>query len=282
MLGTLALRLRDQERGTGRGEKGRIGVGGSYWIGVLRLSLLCPSLRSGAQSRSLRITMKGDLGSLRLRAFRSPKFFHTLIRTSGFGVEGAVATATANAAVHPQLAAIRQELEEATKQLRRLVAACDADAWARKPSAKAWSAAECVIHLNLTTEMALPLLRKAIEKARTLDRTSAGPYQVDFIGRLVLRFTEPPYRLWAPSPAAFVPAGVEPAASVVARFEELQRQLIEVVEAASGLALTEIKVAWPVYVRVKYNMFASLKILPAHERRHLWQAEQAVGVKRAA
>ena len=122
--------------------------------------------------------------------------------------------------------------------------------------------------------MALPLLRNAIQNARTLNRTSAGPYQVDFVGRLILRFTEPPYRLWAPSPAAFVPAGVEPAVSVVAKFEELQRQLIDAVEEANGLALTEIKIAWPVYVRVKYNMFASLKILPAHQRRHLWQAEQ--------
>ena len=186
-----------------------------------------------------------------------------------------MATATASSAIHPQLAAIRQELEGATGQLRRFVDACDADTWARKPSAKSWSPAECVIHLNLTSAMALPLLHSAIQKARTLNRTSAGPYQVGFVGRLILLFTEPPYRLWAPSPAAFVPAGVEPAASVVTKFEELQRQLIDAVEAANGLALTEIKIAWPVYVRVQYNMFASLQILPAHQRRHLWQAGQA-------
>src|SRR5260370_42543426 len=98
---------------------------------------------------------------------------------------------------------------------------------------------------------------------------------------MILRFNEPPYRLWAAAPAAYVPSGVEPAASVVARFEELQRQLIEVVERADGLALTEIKVSWPVFVRVKYNMFASLKVLPAHQRRHLWQAEQAAKVAAA-
>jgi hypothetical protein len=186
-----------------------------------------------------------------------------------------VATSTVNSAIHPQLAAIRQELEEATAQLRRLVSACDAATWARKPSAKSWSAAKCVIHLNLTSEIALPLLHKAIRQATTLDPTRASPYQTDFVGRLILRFTEPPYRLRAPSPAAFVPAGVEPAASVLAKFEELQGQLIQAVEAASGLALTEVKISWPVFVRVKYNMFSSLKILPAHQRRHLWQAQQA-------
>ena len=185
------------------------------------------------------------------------------------------AATSSTTGLHPQLAEIRQELEAATAQLRRLVAACDHETWARKPSARSWSPAECVIHLNLTSEIALPILRDAIRAARTQDRVSAGPYQIDWVGRLILRFTEPPYHLWAPAPAAFVPAGVEPATSVLGKFEDLQRQLAVVVEEANGLALTRIKVSWPVYVRVRYNLFASLKVLPAHQRRHLWQAEQA-------
>ena len=185
-------------------------------------------------------------------------------------------TATSTGTIlYPQLVEIRQELEEATARLRRFVAACGDEAWARKPSAKGWSPAECILHLNMTSEMALPILRDGIREARRQNRVSTGPYRIDFVGRLLLRFTEPPYRLWAPSPASFVPSGIEPAATVLAKFEELQRQLLDVVEAANGLALTRIKIAWPVYVRLKYNMFSSLKIIPAHQRRHLWQAEQA-------
>ena len=185
-------------------------------------------------------------------------------------------TATsAKTPLHPQLAEIRQELEEATARLRRFVEACGDETWARKPSAKGWSPAECIIHLNMTSEMALPILRDAIRQARTQNRVSAGPYRIDFIGRLLLRFTEPPYRMRAPSPASFVPSGVEPAAAVLGKFEALQRELLGLVEAADGLALTRIKIAWPVYVRLKYNMFSSLKMIPAHQRRHVWQAEQA-------
>ena len=183
--------------------------------------------------------------------------------------------ASAEQALHPQLAEIRQELEEATARLRRFIESCSDEAWARKPSAKGWSPAECVIHLNMTSEMALPLLRDAIREARTQNRMSEGPYRIDFVGRLILRFTEPPYRLRAPSPASFVPSGVEPAAAVLGKFEALQRELLGLVEAANGLALTRIKIAWPVYVRLKYNMFSSLKMIPAHQRRHVWQAEQA-------
>ena len=98
--------------------------------------------------------------------------------------------ASAKTALDPQLAQIRQELEQATMQLRRFVEKCDDATWARKPSAKGWSAAECVIHLNKTSETALPLLRKAIDTARSQDRLTNEPYRLDFIGRQVLRFVD--------------------------------------------------------------------------------------------
>lgn len=163
--------------------------------------------------------------------------------------------------------------------LRRLVDACGEERWGRKPSAKAWSPAECIIHLNKTSEMALPKLREAVRNAQSQNWLSEGPYRLDFVGKVLLRFTEPPYRLRAPSPASFFPTGAEPAAAVLRRFEELQREMVSVVEAANGLALTRIKIAWPVYVRLTYNMFASLKMIPAHQRRHLWQAEQAANLR---
>ena len=184
--------------------------------------------------------------------------------------------ASAKTALNPELAQIRQELEQATAQVREFVAKCDDQSWGRKPSAKSWSAAECVIHLNKTSETALPLLRKGITTARAQNRVTNEPYRLDFIGRQVLKFTEPPYRLRAPSPASYNPTGVEPRAAVLARFEQLQSELIDLLQSADGLALCQIKVPWPVYVRIRYNMFASFKILPAHQRRHLWQAEQAV------
>src|SRR3954453_9350140 len=183
-------------------------------------------------------------------------------------------TAAAKSALDPELAAIRKELEQATESVRKFVASCDDSAWARKPAAKRWSAAECIIHLNKTSEMALPLLRKADEKAREQDRRNEGAYRLDAIGRFILRFTEPPYRLKAPSPASYAPSGVEPREVVLRKFEQLQREMIELVESANGLPLCDIAISWPVFVPLKYNMFASLKIFPAHQRRHLWQAEQ--------
>ncbi len=161
--------------------------------------------------------------------------------------------------------------------VRRFVETCGDERWGRKASAKAWSPAECIIHLNKTSEMALPKLREAVRNAQSQNWLSDGPYSLDLVGKVLLRFTEPPYKLRAPSPAAFVPTGVEPSANVLRKFEELQREMINVVEASNGLALTRIRIPWPVYVRLRYNMFASLKMIPAHQRRHLWQAANLRG-----
>src|SRR5437764_3700019 len=150
--------------------------------------------------------------------------------------------APAKGPLDPELAIIRQELQQVTASVRKLVESCDDKSWAWKPSAKRWSAAECVIHLNKTSEMALPLLRKAADKARAENRQSQRPYRLDPIGRLVLRFTEPPYRMKAPSPASYFPNGVEPRADVLRQFEELQGQMIELVESVDSLALCDIKI----------------------------------------
>jgi hypothetical protein len=42
---------------------------------------------------------------------------------------------------------------------------------------------------------------------------------------------------------------------------------------AIGLAIDEVTVESPVYARLSYNVYGALRMLAAHERRHLWQIE---------
>jgi hypothetical protein len=46
------------------------------------------------------------------------------------------------------------------------------------------------------------------------------------------------------------------------------------VTSATGLAIDKVRVTSPVYARISYNVYGAFCILTAHERRHLWQAEQ--------
>jgi hypothetical protein len=57
-------------------------------------------------------------------------------------------------------------------------------------------------------------------------------------------------------------------------FQESQAQLANTISSAAGLAIDQVRVKSPVYARFSYNVYGALRMLTAHERRHLWQIEQ--------
>ena len=59
------------------------------------------------------------------------------------------------------------------------------------------------------------------------------------------------------------------------RRREENVKLAALIDRARGLATTTVKIASPFDARVKYNVYAALRITLAHARRHLWQARQA-------
>lgn len=80
----------------------------------------------------------------------------------------------------------------------------------------------------------------------------------------------------ARTPPPFEPEGVGSMADTVAAFEGLQRMLVGLLRdaAARGVPLDRLKVASPFNGRVKYSVWSAFRVLAAHQRRHLWQAER--------
>jgi len=176
-----------------------------------------------------------------------------------------------------QLGRIDTELEDARRRAHQLTSALDHQRWARRPGPDQWSAAECLIHLNLASRAFLPLVRDAIATGRRLEQFSPGPYRRDFVGWVLSWIVEPPVRLRVRTTAPFVPAGVEPRDVVLATFDALQGELRTCVADASGLDLVRLRVVSPFDPRLKYNLYSCLKLIPAHQRLHLTQAAAAIG-----
>lgn len=175
-----------------------------------------------------------------------------------------------------QLNAIVADLRAAERRLHALYEAVPAEAWSRRPSTKRWSPAECVAHLNLTSDAFLPLLRKGIEQARGFERTQRR-YRRDPVGWLIWRAVTPTGRFRTKTAAPFVPSGDRPPHALVADFERLQAEIIECVRSAEGLAIDRVRIASPFDPRAKYNVYAAMTIIPRHQHRHLLQAELAAG-----
>ena len=61
----------------------------------------------------------------------------------------------------------------------------------------------------------------------------------------------------------------------------MQHRLIDLARAARGIDLGRLRIISPFDKRVRHNLYSAFRIVAAHQRRHLWQAEQAVAQLRA-
>jgi hypothetical protein len=89
----------------------------------------------------------------------------------------------------------------------------------------------------------------------------------------LIRNLEPPYRLRYKVIPQLVPRQTDFDAAWLA-FEQSQLRLSETVCSATGLAIDKAKVQCPVCAHVTYNVYGALRMLAAHQRRHLWQVQQ--------
>ena len=178
--------------------------------------------------------------------------------------------------MHPQLQALLDDFTAARERLHRLVATVPADRFAQRPPSGGWSPAECVAHLNLTSVAFVPGLREAIAKARA---NGAGPaparYRHDLLGWLIWRSQKPGGGFKSKTTAAFIPESSVPRAELIAEFDRLQDEQMELVRRGDGLPLGKMKIASPFEPRMKYNVYSALALLPTHQHRHLLQAERA-------
>jgi hypothetical protein len=180
--------------------------------------------------------------------------------------------------MHPRLSSIVIEFESSTARVRRLVEVVPADRWTARPAEGRWSVAECLAHLNLTTDAFRPIVQEGLERARSLRRdrqVAAGRYGGGLLARLLLWALSRPGRFRTRTAPSFVPAAITDVAALVSDFERRQREQIDWVRAADGLPLDAVKVTSAFDRRVRYNLYAALAILARHQQRHLWQAEEA-------
>ena len=181
--------------------------------------------------------------------------------------------------MHPQLAAIVDDLEHARTFMRRVVARTPADGWATRPDPARWSVAECIAHLNLTSRAYIPLLRAAFSEHPASPSATPQRYRRDPVGWLIGTLSGPMPRIGGfrfgrvKTKPDFVPANALERDQVVSEFESLQDEQIALTRDADGRPLEKIRITSPFDARVRYNAYSCLWLLPRHQHRHLEQAE---------
>lgn len=139
-----------------------------------------------------------------------------------------------------------------------------------------WSIAECLQHLNTTEYLVLKTARPIIDAAKAKGVTGTGPFRYGWFSTWFEGQMEPPPKRSFKAPAAFA---ITPGSSfdrdkTLADFAAVGSKFQECLELSRGLDLKRIKVPSAAMSLIKLPLGATFRIQAAHERRHLWQAEQ--------
>ncbi len=179
-----------------------------------------------------------------------------------------------------QLAALVDSLESAQGKLRSLSDTVSETQWNTHPASDAWSAADCVEHLNLTSRAYVPLLREAIASARLMNAPPVRDYRMDFPGRFLAFMMRPMKHVGkfkigrVKTTGPFTPRGGQTRDQLLSEFVQLQSDLITLARSADGLPIDRVKIQSP-FGKMRYNAYSALEIVAQHEHRHLQQAEEA-------
>ncbi len=176
-------------------------------------------------------------------------------------------------------ATLEPELQDYAAQYMRL--AEDARSLAQRldnalinwtPEPGRWSIGQNFDHLIQVGKLYLPVLRRAIEKARAKGITAAGPFRYGWLGNYLAKLPEPPPRRKFRAPKAMRPGDRTEAAEVLVGFLTLQEELQQLIVSANGLDLARVRVHSPITRLVRMPLGAAIAMIAAHERRHLWHS----------
>jgi hypothetical protein len=146
----------------------------------------------------------------------------------------------------------------------------------KPPAPGSWSAAQCLQHLNMSADAYFPMWQQMIANAGPRKEAFDAPYRTDFWGRLLSWILEPPARIRAKTPASLEPVDCGEITSVLDGFLKRQERIIAALRRCRGRAIDRAVMASPVDSKIRYSIWSSFVVNAAHQRRHIWQAEQAV------
>jgi hypothetical protein len=173
----------------------------------------------------------------------------------------------------PQIADLKSQFEANVQTAEHLWHGPTAMQLIWQPAPNAWSATECLGHLTITTHEYLNSAGDAIRNAPE----GNGPFKADWMGAMLAKNLEPPYRFKVKTAPNFVWKELD-AANAMVEFKASQRVLLQALMNANGKALDKVKVRSSFASLIKYNLYSMFLILASHQRRHLWQAEQVLKV----
>ena len=139
---------------------------------------------------------------------------------------------------------------------------------------RGWSIAQCLEHLAAINVLYAEAIRGAVRKARERGWTRRAPLSPGLFGRWFIQHQEPPVKHRVRAPGKVRPGSTLRRAEILGRFRESHDILRQIVRDAATIDANRATFPNPFVKVLKVKVATGLHVLTAHDRRHLWQAEQ--------
>jgi hypothetical protein len=143
-------------------------------------------------------------------------------------------------------------------------------AW--RPHPAAWSVAECLDHLAATNRIYIRAMQPSADAARAANKLRRRPAVPGFLGAWFVRSLEPPAKIKTKSPKSIKPRTAPALADACAAFLVFHAEAQNFLRANADLDLAAILFPNPFLKGLRFSLATGLHVIPAHERRHLYQA----------
>jgi DinB family protein len=178
-------------------------------------------------------------------------------------------------ALPPELQRLLDDIDDADRRGAAIAASCsDEQFYWRPQNGDGWSIAQCLDHLGVMNVVYGAAIRDGIEAARRRGSTRREPARPGYLGGKFVRSMEPPVTRRLRAPRKGKPAPVKERQIILAGYRaghDLTRQLIA---DAATIDANQARFKNPFVPLLKFSIATGLFVIAAHDRRHLWQAEQ--------
>lgn len=181
-------------------------------------------------------------------------------------------------AIEVELATLVAEVDANLSHLETIAHGLTQEQFNWRPGPGRWSIGGCIAHLNFQ-QIDLPSIEAAIARGRARNITGQGPFTLGLLSRKWVASQDLPVTRKFKAAKRFSPPSEVDLGNALTEYRRIQAELRRLMQNADGLHLGKVRVllpALPSAVRWLFKMplGALFALGTAHDRRHLWQAEQ--------
>jgi len=179
--------------------------------------------------------------------------------------------------LHPELERLLMAVDAVEADARNLVQVLSDEQGNWRPNGGAgWSVAQCFDHLARINVFYVRHFIPFLEQAQ---REGKGPFtglHPTWFGRTFLKVLEPPVRQRGKAPANVAPCSTMPLAEALGDYLSSHEPYRGMLRLANEIDVDRVVAPNPFFKSFQMRAATALKVIPAHDRRHLWQARRVL------